>query len=141
MLAAHSRAYPTTAAWIAHVHQQAYINGEVRTLFGRRRQLPNIRSANSTDAAEARRQAVNMIIQGTAAELLKLALIRLDNELPGEVQMLLPVHDSVLLSVPKTLVNATRTIVCEVMQTPPAGFSVPLLRVEITTGQTWADCK
>ena len=80
--------------------------GEVRTLYGRRRYLPNIYSASPADAAEARRQAVNTIIQGTAADLLKLALIRLHDALPDEVRMLLPVHDSVLFQVREPLLEA-----------------------------------
>jgi DNA polymerase I-like protein with 3'-5' exonuclease and polymerase domains len=77
LLAAHATAYPGVTAWIADVHQQAAINGEVRTLYGRRRYLSNIYSALPSAVAEARRQAVNTVIQGTAADLLKLALIRL----------------------------------------------------------------
>ena len=140
LLAAHAEAYPGVTAWIASVHEQAHNSGEVRTLYGRRRQLPDIYSASDALAAEARRQAVNTVIQGSAADLLKLALVRLHNELPAEVQMLLPVHDSVLLSVPAALVQDTSQIVRAMMESPPAGFSVPL-RVDVTTGRSWADCK
>ena len=140
LLAAHAAAYPGATAWIAAVHEQARNSGEVRTLYGRRRQLPNIYSASDALAAEARRQAVNTVIQGSAADLLKLALVRLHNELPAEVQMLLPVHDSVLLSVPAALVQDTSQIVRAMMESPPDGFSVPLC-VDVTTGRTWADCK
>jgi len=97
-------------------------------------------SAFADDVAEARRQAVNTIVQGTAADLLKLALIRLHNALPEGVRMLLPVHDSILLCVPEGLVEEARSIVQAAMETPPAGFSVPL-KVEIKTGRTWAECK
>ena len=67
LLAAHAAAYPGVVAWIAAVHEQARNSGEVRTLYGRRRQLPNIYSASDALAAEARRQAVNTIIQGSVA--------------------------------------------------------------------------
>ncbi len=90
--------------------------------------------------AEARRQAVNTIIQGTAADLIKLAWVRLNAELPEGVQMLLPAHDSVLLEVPTALVEETRQIVKAAMETAPTGFSVPL-KVKTKTGRTWADCK
>ena len=112
------------------MHEQARDSGKVRTLYGRRRQLPNIYSASDALAAEARRHAVNTIIQGTAADLLKVALIRLNDALPEGVQMLLPVHDSVLLSVPTNLVEETQRIVVEAMESPPAGFTVPL-KVEL----------
>jgi DNA polymerase-1 len=140
MLAAHAAAYPGVTAWIANVHRHVANTGEVRTLYGRRRYLPNIYSTLPGAAAEAQRQAVNTIIQGSAADLLKLALGRLHAMLPTEVKMLLPVHDSVLLEVPINLVEATCQIVTNAMQAAPAGFTVPL-KVDIHTGRTWADCK
>jgi DNA polymerase-1 len=140
MLAAHAAAYPGIAAWIAEVHRHVANTGEVRTLYGRRRYLPNIYSTLPGAVAEAQRQAVNTIIQGTAADLLKMALIRLNEVLPAEVKMLLPVHDSILLEVPINLVEASCQIVADAMQTAPAGFSVPL-KVAIRTGMTWAACQ
>ncbi len=137
LLDAHAEAYPGVAAWIATVHQQAANTGEVRTLYGRRRYLPNIYSTLAGDVAEARRHAVNTIIQGTAADLLKLALIRLHADLPNEVRMLLPVHDSLLCEVPQALVEETREIVRDAMETLPDGFSVPL-KVEVKTGRSRA---
>ena len=140
LLAAHATAYPGATAWTAAVHEQARNSGEVRTLYGRRRQLPNIYSASDALAAEARRQAVNTVVQGSAADLMKLALIRLNDVLPDGVRMLLPVHDSVLLEVPEALVEETQQIVVEAMENTPAGFTVPL-KVEVKTGRTWAECK
>ena len=105
LLDAHAEAYPGVAAWIANVYQQALADGEVHTLYGRRRYLPNIFSASPADAAEARRHAVNTISQGTAADLLKMALVRLHDALPDEVRVLLSVHDSVLLEVRAELVE------------------------------------
>ena len=90
--------------------------------------------------AEARRHVVNTVVQGTAADLLKLALVRLNDSLPTSVGMLLPVHDSILLEVPANLVEATCQTVTNAMQVAPAGFNVPL-KVDIKTGRTWADCK
>lgn len=140
LLAAHAQAYPGVATWIAAMHQQAANIGEVRTLYGRRRFLPKIYSANSADAAKARREAVNTIIQGTAADLMKLALIRLNDALPDGVRMLIPVHDSVLLEVPEPLLEETRRIVVEAMEAVPNGFTVPL-KADIKAGRTWAACK
>ena len=71
---------------------------------------------------------------------MKLALIRLNAELPDGVRMLLPVHDSVLLEVPSSLVEETRKIVVEAMESTPVGFTVPL-KVEVKSGRTWAGCK
>ena len=120
--------------------EQTALTGEARTLYGRRRYLPNIHSANPARSNEARRQAVNTIIQGTAADLIKLALIRLNLELPPKVRMLMTVHDSVLLEVPEDLVTEVRQQVIEGMQTPPPGFTVPIM-ADVGTGRTWAACK
>ncbi len=133
-------ACPGVGAWIAQIHAAAYEDRQVRTLSGRRRPLPDIRSRDPGESALARRQAVNTIVQGTAADLMKLALIRLNDALPDGVRMLLPVHDSVLLDVPSTLVEETQQIVAEAMETLPAGFGVPL-KVELSSGQKWAECK
>ena len=138
LLAAHDAAYPGVAEWIAEVHQQAANIGEVRTLFGRRRSFPNIYSANDALTAEARRHVANTVVQGTAADLMKMALIRLNDALPDGVRMLLPVHDSVLLELPEGLVEETRRIVGEAMESNPADFSVPL-KVEVKTGRTWIE--
>jgi DNA polymerase I len=140
LLAAHATAYPGVAAWVAAVHQCAATAGEVRTLFGRRRYLPNINSERLGDANEARRHAVNTIIQGTAADLIKLAIIRLDQTLPVDVKMLLPVHDSVLLEVPEQRVEEVRQQVAEVMELSPSGFAIPM-KVDVKVGSTWAECK
>ena len=133
-------AFSGVRAWITQVHAAAYEDRQVRTLRGRRRQLPDIRSRDPGEVAAAQRKAVNAIVQGSAADLLKLALVRLHDILPDDVRMLLPVHDSVLLEVPATLVDETQQIVTAAMETIPTGFSVPL-KVEVKTGRTWADCK
>ena len=133
-------AYPGVRAWIAQVHAAAYEDREVRTLSGRRRQLSDIRSRDPGEVATAQRQAVNAIIQGSAADLLKLALIRLHDRLPDSVRMLLPVHDSVLLEVPEGQIEEARRVVVEALETTPTDFGVPL-KVEVKTGRTWAECK
>jgi DNA polymerase-1 len=132
--------YPAVRSWIAQVHASSFEDRQVRTLRGRRRRLPGIRSRDPSAVAEARRHAVNTIVQGTAADLLKMALIRLHDSLPEEVRMLLPVHDSLLCEVPQALVEETREIVKNAMESTPTGFRVPL-KVDIKTGRTWADCK
>ena len=133
-------AYPGVRAWIAQVHAAAYEDRQVRTLSGRRRRLPDIRSRDPAAVAAARRQAVNSIVQGTAADLLKMALIRLHDALPDDVTMLLSVHDSVLLEVPTELVEETSPIIVAAMERVPAGFNVPL-KAEAKAGRLWAACK
>jgi len=139
LLAAHADAYPGVATWIAAVHEQAVATGEVRTLYGRRRILPNITSATPRLLAEAKRHAVNTIIQGTGADLLKLALIRLHDALPTDVRILLSVHDSVLLEVPEHMVSEVTQLSRGVLESVQEGFCVPL-RVDVGVGQSWAAC-
>jgi DNA polymerase I-like protein with 3'-5' exonuclease and polymerase domains len=67
-------------------------------------------------------------------------LVRLNESLPDEIRMLLPVHDSVLLEVPESLTEETRRVVVAAMEAVPEGFSVPL-KVDVKAGRTWADCK
>jgi DNA polymerase-1 len=132
--------FPGVRNWIAQVQASAQADREVRTLSGRCRQLPDMRSRDPGKVAAAQRQAVNAVVQGTAADLLKLALVRLHNSLPPDVRMLLPVHDSVLLEVPANLIEAACQIVTNAMQATPAGFTVPL-KVDVKVGRTWAACK
>jgi len=133
-------AHPQVAHWITQIHELASVAGCVQTFYGRRRWLPDITSADESRAAKARRQAVNTVIQGTAAEILKMALIRLHRELPADVRMVLTVHDSVLLEVPIDRVAEVQQQVISVMENPPPDFTVPLW-VEASIGRTWAECK
>ena len=140
LLAAYFRAYPGVLAWIDNVQGIARNYGSVRTFAGRIRHLPGIWSADAGDVSHALRQAVNTVIQGTAADLIKLAIARLHTALPAQVRMLLPVHDSVLLDVPEQLVLTVREQVIAAMQTPTPGFTVPI-KVDVAAGSTWAACK
>lgn len=139
MLDRYFAAYPGVQRWIYRVRAALEEHAHVRTLFGRRRQLPEIWQRRG-NIYQARREAVNTIIQGTAADLLKLALVRLNAVLPTEVKLLLTVHDSVLLEVPEHLAESVRSRTIEAMETLPAGFTVPL-KVDVRCGRTWAECK
>ena len=72
--------------------------------------------------------------------MLKLALVRLNETLPDGVRMLLPVHDSVLLEVPSSLVEETWQILVAAMEAAPTSFAEPL-KVEVKAGRTWAECE
>jgi DNA polymerase-1 len=140
LLDAYFVAYPGVQQWIAQVHDAVRAQGHVRTLYGRRRKLPGIWSPSYGDVAQALRRAVNTIVQGTAADLIKLSLVRLHDVLPAEVRMLMTAHDSVLLELPEPLLEETRQIVRNAMETLPSGFTVPL-KVDLGIGHTWAECK
>jgi DNA polymerase-1 len=139
-IAAYFSSYPQVQQWKQIVEQQAMESHEVRTLYGRRRTLPDVGSCDTSRRRPALRQAVNTVIQGTAADINKFALVCLYNSLPETCRLLVTVHDSVLIEVPEDDVETIAKLVKNVMQTPPPKFSVPLV-VDVQYGRTWADCK
>ena len=123
--------------------------GCVRTLWNRRRDLPELKSANFNMRAFGERVALNMPIQGTAADVIKLAMVRvrdrLANECP-EAKLVLQVHDELIVECPEHDADRVRKLLKEEMEriTPPpvagipVSFSVPLL-VEANAARTWAE--
>ncbi len=115
--------------------------GKVETLFGRIRPIPDINSKNANLRGFAERTAVNTPLQGTAADLIKIAMIRIDaalRERKMRSRMTLQVHDELVFEVPELEVDAMRTLVREHMENVHPQLSVPLL-VEIGVGKNWRD--
>src|SRR5712672_1891437 len=113
---------------------------KVKTLFGRIRPIPDINSKNATQRGFAERTAVNTPLQGTAADLIKLAMIRIDTEIRKrgmKSRMTLQVHDELVFEVPENEVDAMKSLVREHMEKAHA-LEVPLL-VEIGVGPNWRD--
>jgi DNA polymerase-1 len=110
----------------------------VRTLLGRRRFLPNLHSANRGLRFEAERIARNTPIQGTAADILKLAMVRLgdDDAVPG-AKMVLTVHDELVFEVPAEQAARAGALIRERME-GAMKLAVPLV-VDVGTGHTWAE--
>jgi DNA polymerase-1 len=116
--------------------------GATRTLFGRLRAIPDINSPNPVARNFAERTAVNSPMQGTAADLIKLAMISIDRRLTDErlkTQMLLQVHDELLFEVPPEEVATARQLVKHEMESV-VKLDVPLL-VETGAGDNWRDVK
>ena len=114
----------------------------VKTLFGRTRPIPDINSKNANMRGFAERTAVNTPLQGTAADLIKLAMIQIDEELRSrklKSRMLLQVHDDLLFEVPENEIELMRGMVREKMESVHK-LSVPLL-VELGVGPNWRDVK
>ena len=114
----------------------------VKTLFGRTRPIPDINSKNANMRGFAERTAVNTPLQGTAADLIKLAMIQIDEELRSrklKSRMLLQVHDDLLFEVPENEIELMRGLVRKKMETVHK-LSVPLL-VELGVGPNWRDVK
>jgi DNA polymerase-1 len=115
--------------------------GRVKTLFGRVRPIPDINSKNFNLRGFAERTAVNTPLQGTAADLIKLAMIRIDamiRERGMQSRMTLQVHDELVFEVPEAEVDDMRSLVREQMENVHSALSVPLM-VEIGVGKNWRD--
>jgi DNA polymerase-1 len=114
--------------------------GYVETLFGRRRYMPDLQSRNRAAAQAAERAAINMPIQGTAADLIKMAMIKLDQVLAEsglKIRMLLQVHDELLFEAPEAEA-ATAVELARKHMSGVAELKVPL-RVDVGQGRSWAD--
>jgi DNA polymerase-1 len=132
--------YAGIRRYLDHTVEKARRTGYVETLFGRRRFMPDLHSRNRNAAQAAERAAINMPIQGTAADLIKLAMIRIDEAIAARnlrAQMLLQVHDELLFEAPEPEIAALKDLVQTLMSTV-ATLKVPL-KVEIGSGLTWAD--
>ena len=118
--------------------EEGRTTGVVRTMFGRRRLVPNLTSRNFQMRSQAERETVNMPIQGTAADILKLAMVRLGlgDVVPG-ARMILTVHDELVFEVPEDLVEKAKPIIKEAMETALA-LDVPL-EVDVGSGTHWGE--
>ena len=132
--------YPGISEYLERVKVQARAEQYVETLLGRRRYLPDINSPNFNVRGGAERMAINMPIQGTAADIMKLAMIRVQNRLDDEglqTKMLLQVHDELVFETPKEEMDAINDLVCDEM---PAAMDLDVtLKVDTKWGSTWGD--
>ncbi len=131
--------YSRVKQWLDDTIAEARSSGMVKTLFGRRRYLPDINSKNPAARSAAERTAVNTPIQGTAADLVKRAMLNVDAALRGrfKARMLLQVHDELVLEAPAAEVQEVAPLVKEQMS-GAAQLAVPLV-VELGEGETWAE--
>ena len=134
--------YAGVQAYMQETLAAAERDGRVETLYGRLRYLPDIQSRNWNLRENARRMAINARIQGTAADLMKLAMIAVDRRLRAEhprARLLLSVHDEVVVEAPAE----EATAIAELVRAGMAGvaeLAVPLV-VESGIGPTWFDAK
>ena len=132
--------YAGVRAFIDTTLEQARREQKVKTLFGRIRPIPDINSKNATQRGFAERTAVNTPLQGTAADLIKLAMIRIDEEIRWrglKSRMTLQVHDELVFEAPENEVDRLKPLVRQHMEEAHA-LAVPLL-VEIGVGPNWRD--
>ncbi len=136
------RRYPRIRGFIDQCIDDARRDGFVRTIYGRRRPIPDIQSQNRTLRNQAERLAVNTVIQGSAADLIKVAMVNLHRRIAAErlpLRMLLQVHDELVLEAPAADADAMAAIVADVMRTA-LPLRVPL-GVDIHVAGNWLDAK
>jgi DNA polymerase-1 len=133
---------PGVRTYLDGIKAEAHATGKVTTLFGRVRWLEGLDSASAQVRANAERQAINAPVQGTAADLMKLSMIRLHNELRRSAlpaRLLLQVHDELVLEADEGALSEVAALTKRIMESA-AELSVPL-RVDVGSGRSWADAK
>ena len=134
--------YPAVKKFLDDTVKNARQDGFVKTIFGRRRALPALMSQNFNQRSMAERMAMNTPIQGTAADIIKIAMKRAYDGLKAaklKSRMILQVHDELVLEVTTEEIPAVTKILQEAME-KAVDFAVPLL-VDINTGKNWAEAK
>jgi len=139
LIDAYYETYPVLKKYIENQIQLAREQGYVETILGRRRYLKDINSRNAVVRGHAERNAVNAPIQGSAADIIKIAMIRLQKKLKENFQsrMLLQVHDELVFDVPKSELETLKPVVKETMESA-VKLNIPL-EVEIGVGQNWLE--
>ena len=136
--------YPGIRGYIEGVKEQVKQDGYVETLMGRRRRINEVHSSNFHTRAAGERMAVNMPIQGTAADIVKIAMINIQQRMGAlgmRSKMILQVHDELIFEVPRDELGQMQAIITELMPSavpPHVGFEVPL-GVEMKVGDNWGD--
>ena len=132
--------YPGIRDYIDSTKRQVHQDGYVETLLGRRRYIPEIRATNHQVRAAGERMAINMPIQGTAADIIKLAMLSIHRRMEDQgvrSMMLIQVHDELIFEVHKEELEQMKDMVRELM---PAAMDLAVpLNVELKVGETWGD--
>ncbi len=132
--------YPGIKQYLDETREQVRDRGYVETLLGRRRYIPEVSSANFQVRQAGERMAVNMPVQGTAADIIKIAMVRLDEtmrRLGLQSRMLLQVHDELIFEVPQEELEEMQGLVLDIM--PKAMELAAPLKVDLKKGDTWGD--
>ena len=140
MIDAYYAAYPGVRAYLDSVVEDAKLAGYAETLYGRKRHIPELKLKNPNQRAFGERTAMNHPMQGTAADIIKLAMVRVRDRMREEglqASLLLQVHDELDFSVPPQEVEQLGALVKDVMENV-VELKVPL-SVDVATGPTWAE--
>ncbi len=131
--------YPGIKRYMSACVEKARVEGAARTLLGRAHRLPDLSSANHTVRSNAERNAINTPIQGSAADLIKLAMVRIAKRLENmEAKMIMQVHDELVFEVPEGEVERLRALAVEEMSGALPGLKTPIV-VETGVGKNWLE--
>jgi DNA polymerase-1 len=139
-ITAYFEKYPGVKKYLEATKEQARKEGFVQTILGRRRSIPEINSSNRMVREAAERMAINMPVQGTSADIIKVAMINLDREITKrklKSKMMLQVHDELIFEVPQAELKEMGRLAPEIMSTA-LKLSVPL-KVDIKIGKNWGE--
>ena len=134
--------YPKIKEYISDIIETAKKDGSVKTMLNRRRFIPEINSSNKIVKALGERLAMNAPIQGSAADIIKLAMVNVYNKIREKnlkSRIILQVHDELILNVPKDEIEVIKDLLKIEMENV-LSLSVPL-EVDINIGDTWYDAK
>jgi DNA polymerase-1 len=137
-ITAYFEKYPRVKEYMEETKKQARELGYVQTILGRRRAIPEVNSSNRNLREAAERMAINMPVQGTSADIIKVAMVNLDKEMTKsnmKSSMLLQVHDELIFEVPDDEMDSMQKLAVKVMSEAIA-LSIPV-KVETKTGRNW----
>ncbi|MBX4199300.1 DNA polymerase I [Candidatus Saccharibacteria bacterium] len=129
---------PKLKEYIEQTRRQAELQGYVETLFGRRRPTPDVHSPNFQVREAAYRAAINMPLQGTAADIMKLAMIEVEKKLPAGAKMLLQIHDSLIIETPSSSAESVGKMVKDIMENVYTKLPVKL-KADVSVGINWGE--
>jgi DNA polymerase-1 len=139
-ITAYFKRYPGVKDYILNTKRQAAEQGYVQTVLGRRRYIPEVRSPNRVAREAAERMAINMPVQGTSADIIKIAMINLHREMGRrnlQAKMTLQVHDELVFEVPEAETDTLKQLVHEIM---PAAMKLAVpLKIDIKAGRNWGE--
>ena len=136
----YQQSYPSVAGFLARLVESAKEKGYAETMLGRRRYVPGINARNRNERSAAERIAVNMPIQGTQADMIKIAMVKIQNRLQAEKlasKMILQVHDELVFSVPEDEVESLKRLIVPEM-TNALPLDVPI-EVDVNAAGNWLD--
>jgi len=139
-IAAYFERYPTVRRFMDGTTRDAASNGYVTTLMNRRRYVPGLKETDRVKRAAGEREAVNAVIQGSAADMIKVAMIRIHSDLRkrgSQAKLLIQIHDELLLEAPEPEMEAVRELVVREMASA-LPLSVPV-KVNSAVGKNWME--